>query len=269
MHPILKTTFILLCASGFTFFVGSAQTAQAYQTSQAGGAGNGSTTAQSDVRTLLETARCQQGCHDCWYELFPGAVNYCLGMRDWGKGSYRDGLRLLKLAAGWGNKNAQYTLGMIYFKGRHVASDRARGMAWLMLANERHNDKQTDLVIRSAVHLATPEQYKRAQRLLREMRKKYGDKVARVRAWHHLRNRLKSYQTGSFTPPRTSCILEDGGVVPWSSGLSADPHALCLPSDRFTKSVARIASEYFGGLRGTVTVGPLQQIPAPASSSRP
>lgn len=217
------------------------------------------------MRALQESRSCLQGCHDCWYYYFPGAVNYCLGMRDWKKGSYRSGLEFLELAAGWSNKNAQYTLGLIYYRGQHVAADRARGLAWLMLANERHNDEQTELAARLAIRLATAEQYQRAQQLLQEMRKRYGDKVAGVRAWRHVRNRVNS-DTSNIMMSKTSCVLESGDVVPWSHGASADPHMLCMPSGQFSKNVARIASKYFKGLRGTVTVGPLQQAPAPSST---
>ncbi|MEO6965802.1 MAG: hypothetical protein ABI076_07885, partial [Acidobacteriaceae bacterium] len=136
------------------------------------------------------------------------------------KGAYRRGLELLELSAGWGNKQAQYTLGMIYFNGDQVAQDRARGIAWLMLANERHNDSQTDLVIRSAIQLATPEQIKTAQRLFQDMRKKYGDSVAGARAWRRVRNYVK----GPTFMAQNSCLMEDGSAVPWSHGMAADPH---------------------------------------------
>lgn len=265
MRRFLQAMLIVLCACGFSFTAASATLDQVKQKSDTRQPGVGSTQTQSPTWALLEARKCKQGCHDCWYKFFPGAVNYCLGMRDWGKGSYQSGLQLLQLAASWGNKNAQYTLGMIYFNGHHVAPDRARGIAWLMLANQRHNDAHTDLVTRSVVHLATPEQNKRAQRLFQEMRKKYGDKVAGTRAWRHLRNRLK----GATVYAKNSCITEGGDVVPWSSGFSADPHMLCMPSGQFGKSVAKIATKYFDGLTGTVSVGPLQQVPAPATSSSP
>ncbi len=96
------------------------------------------------------------------------------------------------------------------------------------------------------------------------MRKRYGDQVAGKRAWRHLRNRLKFYD---MSMPKTACIQESGGVVAWSSDIAADPHVLCMPSGPFRKSVARMANRYFDGMTGTVTVGPLQLAPAPASSS--
>jgi hypothetical protein len=217
----------------------------------------------AEFRALLRAQRCHD---DYWYRYFPGAVNYCLGMRHWGKGSYRSALKLLKLAASWDNKEAQYTLGLIYYNGRHVSVDRARGIAWLMLATERHNDAQLELVARSAAHLATARQYRRAQQLFQTMRERYGDKLAGARAWRYLRNRAKFFQV-SPPMPRTSCVTEGGDVVPWSSGLLSDPHVLCMPLARFSRNLIAIASKYFNGLTGTATVGPLQQVPGPASSS--
>lgn len=266
MHSIFKAAFILLCTSGFIFAVASAHAQRVHQQVRIGMRGESPMTvhSSSDDRDIENARHCKQAC-DCWYDLFPGKVSYCLGTRHWEEGSYQSGLRLLELSAGWGDKRAQYTLGVIYFNGRHVAPDRARGIAWLLLANERHNNAQMDLVTRSTIRLATPEQYKRAQQLFQEMREKYGDKVAGVRAWRHLRNRVKG---STFFAPNL-CILEDGGTVPWSPGLMADPHALCMEPSPFSKSIAGVTSTYFNGMAGTVTVGSLQQVPAPASSSTP
>jgi TPR repeat protein len=207
---------------------------------------------------------CKKFC-DCWYGLLPGAVNYCIGTSIGENGSCRRGLRLFEPAAGCGDKHAQYTLGVIYLKGDHVAQDRARGIAWLMLANERHNDAQTDFVKRSAVNLATPEQNKRAQRLFQEMRQEYGDEVAGARAWRQ----LKTHLNGPAFSAQNSCLVEDGSAAPWSHGMAADPHLLCMPTGPAAKSLAKIASAYFDGLTWTVTVGPLQQVPGPESSCTP
>lgn len=254
MRLFLKASFIGFCVSGFAF---TAFPARAQIKAPPA-------TPSDAVVAYAEVVRCRNSC-DCWYGVFPGQVNYCIGMRMWTKGSYRGGLELLKLSAGWGDKQAQYTLGMIYFNGDHVAQDRALGIAWLMLANERHNDAQTDLVSRSAAHLATPEQNKRAQRLFQDMRKKYGDKVAGARAWSHLRNYVK----GAKPMAQTTCITDGGDSVPWSHGMAADPHVLCMLPGSAAKKVAGIANTYFQGMTGTVSVGPLQQVPGTEPSSTP
>lgn len=56
----------------------------------------------------------QQDCDDALFRFLPGYTAYCFGMNKWRAGKYRDGLADLKRAAGWANKNAQYSLGMIY-----------------------------------------------------------------------------------------------------------------------------------------------------------
>lgn len=209
---------------------------------------------------------CSRSC-DCWYRYFPGSSNYCLGIRYWENGSYQRGLKLLKLAAGWANKDAQYALGLIYFNGHHVATNRALGVAWLTLANERQADPQIALAARSVVEQAQPRENRRAKHLLQQMRKKYSDAVAGRRAWNHLRNRLKSLAfSGPRALPRSFCLQRDGSTVPWSHGATDDPDLLCLPSLSLSRKVAKIANRYFHDMTGTVTVGPVEQVPASGSS---
>lgn len=251
---------VIFCVVGFVVLLPSAWAQQDQSKAQA----ELSQRQYQDMQRFLQRKRqCQRGCGDCWYGLFPGMVNYCLGLRDWKKGSYEDGMELLKLAAGWGNKSAQYTLGLIYFKGDHVESDRARSLAWLMLANERHNDPQIAMVERSILQLTTVGEKRQAQQLFRQLRKRYGDRVAGVRAWHRLRRALR----GASSLPKNVCFTESGDRVPWEHGILDDSHVLCMPSGPLGTSVAKIATKYFKGLEATVTVGPLQSVPAPASTS--
>lgn len=224
-----------------------------------------------------------------FYVAMPGLTNYCLGLRDWESGHYDDGLELLKLAAGWGNKGAQYTLGLIYYNGHHVAANPALGMAWLELANQRHNDTQIARVARSVAKLATPEERKQARVLYRQMLPRYGDKVAATRAWHHLRHwqrhrdgnagvicvygrqawainhagqqgmeplavvrAMETLNAQSSTPLANGGMCPGGGIVSFAV------------QERLVRHSAAI---YFDGWIGNVSVGPLQQVPAPAASS--
>lgn len=266
MRHIAWKFFMIFCVAGLA---ASMPSAWAYQNvGNAKNARSSSRQVQDMLRHLSDIKRCQRGCHDCWYGYFPGMVNYCRGLRDWENGSYGSGMELLKLAAGWGNKDAQYTLGLIYFKGEHVPADLARSLAWLMLANERHNAPKTIMVERSVQKLATPGQKRQARQLFRQLRTRYGDKVAGARAWRHLRNRLKTSPLSlSMGRPRNICFMEGGGLVPWAPGILDDPHVLCLSSGPAHEAVARIASNYFDGMTGTVSVGPLQSVIAPASAS--
>ena len=273
MQRILWMTCFVLCAGGFMF--SAAAMAQENSVAEANMTGP-TTTDQSSAGSPLDAESglllglmgddsCKHGCHDCLYKYFPGIVNYCLGLHDWNNGFYEAGMKYFKSAAGWGNKKSQYALGLIYYSGRHVAADQVQGMAWLMLANERHDDAQTERLTQSAIHLATAAQYQEAQQLFEEMRKQYGDKATGVRAWQHLRNGMNVLDNANGASPKTACILESGGVVKWSHDIMSDPDVLCMTPGPLRTAVATIAKTYFKRVTGTVTVGPLQQAGAPAA----
>ncbi|HEX7340801.1 MAG TPA: hypothetical protein VF269_00855 [Rhodanobacteraceae bacterium] len=209
-----------------------------------------------------------------FYGQMPGKTDYCLGLRAWQSGHYDTGLELLKLAAGWGSKGAQYTLGLIYYNGHHVPVNRALGLAWLELANQRRNDPQIERVAYSTRQWATSNQRKQAQALYLQMRKAYGDKVAATRAWRHLRHwRL------AHTPFYTKgCVIVYGQeayvalsrgignpVRPNRKGLAG--FAVCVRLNTRHVLVQKLVQKYFHGFMGTVTVGPLQQVKASAAST--
>lgn len=208
-----------------------------------------------------------------FYGPFPGKVNYCLGMRDWNAGNYQAGLELLTLAAGWGNKNAQYTLGLIHFNGNHVPADRALGLAWLRLADERHNDPQITRVMRSVSRLATPAQRTQATQLNRQMLANYGDKVAATRAWHHWQHWQRSHDRRNegcvFMHGRAAAAaLRAGMAVTRLIKIGKRPSVVVCMALQIRHHLERAAaSDYFSGWAGTVTLGPLQAVPAPAASS--
>lgn len=197
-----------------------------------------------------------------YYRALPGRVNYCLGLKDWHQGHYNNALELLKLAAGWGNKNAQYTLGLIYYGGHHVAADPALGIAWFKLANERHNDEYISLATKSAIRWATKAQKQRAEQLFQKMRHHYGDKVATERAWHHLQHWVIEHG------PFASGCLKLYGAQAYAARMSS-LHTSCIPIQAQRYLVQESAGRYFEGWIGTVTVEPLKQVPAPAASSEP
>lgn len=216
-----------------------------------------------------------------FYWALPGKTNYCLGMKHWRAGDYDDALQLLKLAAGWGNKSAQYTLGLIYYNGHHVAADPALGMAWLKLADQRHDDAGIARAMHAAMHWATPTQRAQADRLFDKMRDTYGDEVAAARAWHHLQHWWLSHHGGLFF--RGACQMLSArqayyaGLAGAQLGLPSvsmdkNNHPVwqavgCLPIEQKRKMVEHAAAVYFHGWMGTVDVGPLKQVPAGASST--
>jgi Sel1 repeat len=97
------------------------------------------------------------------------------------KKDYRQALDLFELAGFWANKIAQYNAGLMYYNGIGVPADPVRGVAWLGIAAEAHDD----LALR-ALQLAyaslSEEQKHRSAQLWKQLDGKYGDAVAVPRA---------------------------------------------------------------------------------------
>jgi hypothetical protein len=207
----------------------------------------------------------------------PGVYYYCVGARDLAGHREARGVGMLKLAAAWGSKPAQFTLGVGYFNGDVVAQDRAQGLAWLGLAAERR-DPGYQAVLRSAWQHSTAAEQARANALWKAMLPTYGDASAVRRAerrYQHERDQLLD----GVTLGRRVCLagLTQRDMVaippPMRSGTAALP-GTTGPSD-FQMSVGcpggapvstvlhrldGFAGSLFDGLEGHVVVGPLAPV---------
>ncbi len=72
------------------------------------------------------------------FRLVPGRFDYCVARKRWAQGDYAGAREMLLIAARWADKNAQLALGAAYLQGVGFRQDRSLGLAWLMLACERH-----------------------------------------------------------------------------------------------------------------------------------
>jgi TPR repeat protein len=105
-----------------------------------------------------------------------------LGMREFQRGNYASAKDRWEVAAYWGQKVAQYNLGLMYYKGVGVPVDRPRGVAWIALSSERGEPALRDALARTYATLA-PDEVERANALWNdELKPRYGDKVAMPRA---------------------------------------------------------------------------------------
>jgi len=111
----------------------------------------------------------------------PGVANFQKGLDLYKKGQASAAIDAWQTAASWAMKDAQYNLGLAYFKGNGVAADRPRGLAWLALAAERKNPRlQASLA--TAWDSASDAEHQQANAIWRELRKEYGDDVALPKA---------------------------------------------------------------------------------------
>ena len=102
------------------------------------------------------------------------------------KKDYGEALRLFELAGYWADKVAQYNVGIMYYNGVGIPTDRTRGAAWLGIAAESH-ESLADAALQVAYASLTPEQRDEADAIFRQLDAKYGDAVTLPRALHRFR----------------------------------------------------------------------------------
>lgn len=210
----------------------------------------------------LEEARNMQ-CISGLEHMLPGIYYYCVGARDLARGKSARGIDMLKIAAGWGSKPAQLTLGIGYYNGAVVTVNRPLGLAWLGLAAERHASYMT-AIFKSAWDKATPQERQQAQSLWRKLLPKYGDR----RAAHRAERRYTQARTDlvrNAVYGATVCIA--GLTTAQVASPDPDDPASCMgamPVGMVAKITDNYADILLRGWRGHVSVGPVQQVkPAP------
>ena len=190
-------------------------------------------------------------CVDAMYRFLPGETNFCIAARDVQLGRYASALEMLQLAAGWGNKKAQYVLGVMYFNGEHVAADRSLGLAWLALAAERH-DPTYEAVLVSAHGKATRVERQRASAQLAVMRPRYADATAARRAERHFDRGMRELTRDAVYGGSVCIDGLNGGHVDMKN-------PVCPSIASAVEQIQTAAAAYFDGWYGQVVVGPLQQ----------
>ncbi len=125
----------------------------------------------------------------------PGLVAFQDGARAYLRHDYAFAVDRFSLAAHWGYKLAQYNLGLMYFQGLGMPTDKPRGLAWLALAAERGDPAYVDAREHAYAQMSI-EEFARANVIWRELRRDYGDSVALRRAERQWRDTLRQI-TGS------------------------------------------------------------------------
>lgn len=215
----------------------------------------------------------------------PGVYYFNLGAQAFKKGDYVHAVAMYKVSASWAYKPAEYNLALMYFNGRGVPVDRARGAAWAVLAAERGEPVYTRA--RDAmVTLLTADQFKRTDEIWNKLKPTYGDAVALRRAKSQWR-RVASQSTGSHlghptgnlrvgslaggpdmepSPakyPRNPAGLGGGGAVNAADVLSGGSEDGSIAYQQFQQSDDPYAP-VFEQRKGTATVGALTPVKSEA-----
>ncbi|WP_114238982.1 SEL1-like repeat protein [Dyella sp. C9] len=211
-------------------------------------------------RTLDEVG--QSYCSWGIERFLPGSYYYCVGRRELAKGNLAKSRVALQDAAAWGSKQAQFLLGIGYFKGDIAPRDRPLGLAWLALSAERKDVVYVGL-LKSAMDQASAEEKARADALYQQMLPKYGDDFAAVRAERRYRREREKIMWGEAYDVQL-CIDGLNSVRP-PTMVKEDPDGTICQSREPVWFVARRvderAADLFQGWTGHVTVGELGKVP--------
>jgi TPR repeat protein len=137
----------------------------------------------------------------------PGVSFFQKGLDAYKKGQTAAAIDAWQSAAGWAMKDAQYNLGLAYFKGSGVAADRPRGLAWLALAAERKNPTMQSSLA-AAWDSASDAEHQQANAIWRDLKKQYGDEVALPKAKRRFETELGQISSNQRVVSRTMGAMD-------------------------------------------------------------
>ena len=189
----------------------------------------GTATAAMDARS------CAAGAGNAYVaDVTPGAYALDQGLQALRGHQPRYAIDRFKVAASWGAKIAQYNLGLMYWNGDGVPKDHARAVAWLALADERHNSATIEGSLQFAYGKLTAAEHQQADADFNRMVQTYGDAVALTRARTTWLRQVHA-QTGSR--------LGAGGDITASCRIHGEMHA--CPDNMHADASALVCNRYW------------------------
>ncbi len=183
-------------------------------------------------------------CSDGYERLLPGEYYACRARYHFERKHYSQMMETLEEAAHWSSKEAQYTLGLLYFNGDipGIPANRPLAIAWLGLAAERKDAIYLHMYTLACLR-STPAEIRAGAALFRKMNLEYGDKVAGKLAVRRFNREMRPIEDAA-----------NSGRLMYLSGYSPFPeHGVTM-----LVRLHGMADRFFEGLTGTVTVGELQ-----------
>lgn len=152
-------------------------------------------------------------CEDTPFDQYPDAYYTCEAMQSFKHGFDTHALEHLKRASKWGNKTAQYRVGLMTLGGIGTPADPVEGAAWLLLANERNN-RDITARLREVQASMSEGAWKAAHERALVLKEEYGDFAALERRTRWVR-RMKNRMTGSRLgkPMATVRVADSQGIT--------------------------------------------------------
>ena len=162
---------------------------------------------------------------------------------------YRAALEMFELSGFWADKISQYNAGLMYFNGIGVPMDKARGVAWLRIAAEGHEELAERALQAAQAELAAVERNK-ADAIWNQLDQKYSDRYTLPRALAQF-DQDSAMLTGSHL----------GHVV---GPLSVQEYGqLPTTGEDFTRRISGERDQLISKIRGHVTVGSVTPLKVP------
>ncbi|NII09719.1 hypothetical protein HBF24_03365 [Oleiagrimonas sp. C23AA] len=226
-------------------------------------------TNEMELSNLHAPSHCMAGLET----ILPGAYYSCEAKRDLKQGHTRRAVSRLREAAYWGDKPAQYLLGVANYNGElGLPADKAKGLVWLGLAAERDQHPYMEHFAAARAR-ASASEVASANALWKQMYHRYGDKYAARRAQRkyeqyieQVRNAEASGGTAIVRGASPPSIMGDAGLGGANSlAMNVGGASGAFSIDQLIRRQARTE---FSGLEPHVTIGTITQIFGDLSKDR-
>ena len=188
----------------------------------------------------------------------PGDYYFCAANKALQAGKAGKALAMYEESAAWGDKRAMFNLGLLYLLGEVVPRNEPLGLAWLALSAERAGDTLQREVLAGAWTAASPEARSTADALWNQMKLKYADRVALVRAKHRYDRETAQLRRD---------LLRDPTIEVWVDGLKPAPGGNVL--DALDQAAQENLLRPSRALDGEVNVGNPETLREPAKPPTP
>lgn len=165
---------------------------------------------------------------------------------------YRAALEMFELSGFWADKIAQYNAGLMYYNGIGVPVDKARGVAWLRVAAEGHEDLAERALQIAQSEISAAERAK-SDAIWTVLDQKYGDRYTLPRALAQFDMdvaMLTGSHLGHVIGPLS---VQEAGELPTTS-------------TDFQHRIGAQRDQLISQIRGHVTVGSVQALNVPANA---
>ena len=158
-------------------------------------------------------------CSNTVQDVFPDQHFSCEGLQSLKRGHDGHALEMFQQAARWGDKRAQYRVGLMHLGGIGTTPDTVEGAAWLLLANERNNRTISERLSQAHQQMDAS-QWEAAHVRATELQQHYGDFSALERRDRWARERKRDLTGSRLGKPMATVEVQHPGIPSQLTGIT-------------------------------------------------